>query len=39
MTVGNHEYFVAGDNRAMTEFGATDYGRVESERILGRLVF
>ena len=39
VTVGNNEYFVAGDNRGMTEFGATDYGRVESDRILGRLVF
>ena len=39
VTVGNNEYFVAGDNRSMTEYGATDYGRVESDRILGRLVF
>jgi signal peptidase I len=39
VVVGADEYFVAGDNRGMTEFGATDYGRVESSRILGRLVF
>ena len=39
VTVATNEYFVAGDNRGMTEYGATDYGRVESERILGRLVF
>jgi len=39
VTVGDHEYFVAGDNRGITEFGSTDYGRVDSGRILGRLVF
>jgi hypothetical protein len=39
VTVGTNEYFVAGDNRGMTEYGATDYGRVDSDRILGRLVF
>ena len=39
VTVGNNEFFVAGDNRGMTEFGATDYGRVESDSILGRLLF
>jgi signal peptidase I len=32
--LGPTEYFVAGDNRV-----ASDTGRVESERILGRLVF
>jgi signal peptidase I len=39
ITVGRDEYFVAGDNRGLSEFGSTDYGRVESDRILGRLVF
>jgi signal peptidase I len=39
VTVAENEYFVAGDNRGVSEFGSTDYGRVDSGRILGRLVF
>jgi signal peptidase I len=34
VTLGSDEYFVVGDNR-----GTSDYGRVEAERILGRLLF
>jgi signal peptidase I len=34
VVLGPAEYFVAGDNRV-----ASDTGRVDSERILGRLVF
>jgi signal peptidase I len=34
VTLGAHEYFVVGDNR-----GTSDFGSVETERILGRLVF
>jgi signal peptidase I len=34
VTLGAHEYFVVGDNR-----GTSVFGRVEAERILGRLVF
>lgn len=34
VTLGANEYFVAGDNRV-----TSDQGRVEAERILGRLVF
>jgi signal peptidase I len=34
VTLGNSEYFVAGDNR-----GTSDRGRVEEGRILGRLVY
>ena len=34
MVLGANEYFVVGDNRA-----ASDYGAVDGERILGRLLF
>lgn len=34
VTLGAHEFFVVGDNR-----GTSTFGRVEAERILGRLVF
>ena len=34
VTLGAREYFVAGDNRA-----ASDVGRTEAERIVGRLMF
>jgi signal peptidase I len=34
VTLGDSEYFVAGDNR-----GTSDRGRVEASRILGRLVY
>jgi signal peptidase I len=34
VTLGLREYFVVGDNR-----GTSDYGRVDADRILGRLVF
>jgi signal peptidase I len=34
VTLAPSEYFVIGDNR-----GASDFGRVEAERILGRLLF
>ena len=34
MTLGPAEYFVAGDNRA-----TSDFGRVDGERIVGRLIF
>jgi signal peptidase I len=33
-TLGPREYFLMGDNR-----GESDFGRVDSSRILGRLVF
>jgi hypothetical protein len=38
VTLGNGEYFVIGDNRGMAA-GEHDFGRVELERILGRIVF
>jgi signal peptidase I len=34
VTLAPDEYFVVGDNR-----GASDFGRVDADRILGRLVF
>jgi signal peptidase I len=34
VTLGPDEYFVVGDNR-----GTSDFGRVERERIVGRLLF
>ena len=34
VTLGPHEYFVAGDNRV-----ASDVGRTDAERIVGRLMF
>jgi len=36
--LGPAEYFVMGDNRGMFE-GDHDFGRVERDRILGRVVF
>ena len=38
VTLGANEYFVIGDNRGMAA-GEHDFGRVERERILGRIVF
>jgi signal peptidase I len=38
VTLGPDEYFVMGDNRGMSA-GDHDFGRVESDRILGRVVF
>jgi signal peptidase I len=38
VTLGPREYFVVGDNRGMN-VGEHDFGRVEIERILGRVVF
>lgn len=38
VTVGTREYFVIGDNRGMRA-GDHDFGRVDSRRILGRLLF
>ena len=38
MTLGPREYFVIGDNRGMAA-GEHDFGRVEIDRILGRVVF
>ena len=34
VTLGSAEYFVVGDNR-----GASDFGRVDRDRIVGRLMF
>ena len=34
VTLGPDEYFVVGDNR-----GTSDFGRVNADRILGRLMF
>jgi signal peptidase I len=34
VTLGPDEYFVVGDNR-----GTSDFGRVEADRIIGRLLF
>ena len=36
--LGQREYFVVGDNRGMS-VGDHDFGRVEIDRILGRVVF
>ena len=38
VTVGPREYFVIGDNRGM-RVGDHDFGRVDTRRILGKLVF
>jgi signal peptidase I len=38
VTLGANEYFVIGDNRGMAA-GEHDFGRVERERILGRILF
>jgi hypothetical protein len=34
VTLGSAEYFVIGDNR-----GSSDFGRVDRDRIVGRLLF
>jgi hypothetical protein len=38
VTLTNAEYYVIGDNRGMRA-GDHDFGRVEAERILGRIMF
>lgn len=38
VTLGPSEYFVIGDNRGMSA-GEHDFGRVQLDRILGRVVF
>jgi signal peptidase I len=38
VTLGPHEYFVVGDNRGMAA-GDHDFGRVDDDRILGRVLF
>jgi len=38
VTLGTGEYFVIGDNRGMAA-GEHDFGRVELDRILGKVVF
>jgi hypothetical protein len=38
VTLGAGEYFVMGDNRGMFE-GDHDFGRVQVERILGKVLF
>jgi signal peptidase I len=38
VTLGPQEYFVMGDNRGMSS-GDHDFGRVETSRILGKVVF
>ena len=38
VTLGPQEYFVMGDNRGMS-VGDHDFGRVESQRILGKVLF
>jgi signal peptidase I len=38
VTIGPGEYFVIGDNRAM-RVGDHDFGRVDTRRIIGNLVF
>jgi signal peptidase I len=38
MTLGPGEYFVVGDNRSMA-VGDHDFGRVDADRILGRVLF
>jgi signal peptidase I len=38
VTLGPREYFVVGDNRGMS-VGDHDFGRVQVDRILGRVVF
>lgn len=38
VTLGSREYFVIGDNRGMSA-GEHDFGRVELERILGKVLF
>jgi signal peptidase I len=38
VTLGQREYFVIGDNRGMSA-GDHDFGRVQVNRILGRVVF
>ena len=38
VTLGVHEYFVIGDNRGMSA-GEHDFGRVQIDRILGKVVF
>ncbi len=38
VTLGSREYFVIGDNRGMS-VGDHDFGRVQVNRILGRVVF
>ena len=38
MTLGPREYFVIGDNRGMSA-GDHDFGRVQVDRILGKVVF
>jgi signal peptidase I len=38
VTLGPREYFVIGDNRGMS-VGDHDFGRVQIDRILGRVVF
>jgi signal peptidase I len=38
VTLGPQEYFVMGDNRGMPA-GDHDFGRVESDRIVGKVLF
>jgi len=38
VTLGQHEYFVIGDNRGMAA-GEHDFGRAEIDRILGRILY
>jgi signal peptidase I len=38
VSVGQNEYFVIGDNRGMAA-GEHDFGRVDTSRILGRVLF
>jgi signal peptidase I len=38
VTLGPQEYFVIGDNRGMAA-GEHDFGRVEIDRVLGRILF
>jgi signal peptidase I len=38
VTLGTREYFVIGDNRGMSA-GEHDFGRVEIDRILGKVLF
>jgi signal peptidase I len=38
VTLGPREYFVMGDNRGMS-VGEHDFGRVDADRILGRIMF
>ena len=38
VTLGPHEYFVIGDNRGMSA-SDHDFGRVQADKILGKLIF